>query len=109
MSQKLEGWLALEWECGAWQARQETLGRMRALWDRPSETVSRYSYGARVYGGNLEPGYRLTSERRTTECPECGRWRLFRQDWEAVEGGSLNYYYSEECAACGHFETNGDW
>ena len=45
----------------------------------------------------------------TTECPECGRWRLFRHDWEAVSGGALRFFYSEECAACGHFETNGDW
>jgi len=93
MAKELDG---LERECANWQDQKS------------HEDGSRYSYGAQAYGGCLEPGYRLTTERHTTECPECRRWQLFRRDWEAAEGGSLNAYYSEECGACGYYETNAD-
>jgi hypothetical protein len=83
-------------EASAWFQLEASV----AVWDR------RYgerdiSYGAAVYGGCLEPGYRLSSETAMSECPDCGRWRCRRHDWEQVDGGSLNFYYSLYCDACG--------
>lgn len=67
-----------------------------------------YSEGQQVYGGCLEPGYQLQTERWLIECPGCGRHRCTVTYREKCEGGSLNYYQDEECDACDYcsFETD---
>jgi len=66
------------------------------------------SYGQALFGGCVEPGHQEECLVDMRECPECGRWRLRRCDFERAEGGSLNFYYSESCDACGHYETDAD-
>lgn len=80
-----------------WIALERAVGRYFG----PDAVVS---YGAEVHGGCLEPGYRLQSQSYLQDCPECGRYRCVRDDWEEVEGGSMNFYYSLSCDACGLFE-----
>jgi hypothetical protein len=67
------------------------------------------SYGQELYGGCLEPGYREQQTGWVTECPECHRWRCERREFERAEGGSLNFYSSEACDACGYYDTDYDW
>lgn len=55
-----------------------------------------------VYGSCVEPGgMELDDDRCECECPEC-RAVAIRRDWESVEGGCINAYWSVRCAACGY-------
>lgn len=64
------------------------------------------SEGIEVYGGCLEPCYRLQSETYVSRCPSCDRWRLICREWEEAEGGSLNTYRQADCDACGYHRLN---
>lgn len=67
-----------------------------------------YGEGQPVYGGYLEPGYHLRSLTWIACCPECKRYRLECEEWEQLEGGSLNTYYRHACDACNYEKMNCD-
>ncbi|MDF4211173.1 hypothetical protein P2W50_31465 [Pseudomonas protegens] len=58
--------------------------------------------GQVVYGSCVEPGGMLLDDDECEcECPACGGVAI-RRDWESVEGGSINPYWSLHCTACKH-------
>lgn len=62
----------------------------------------------KIYGGCIEPeGQELDNDTCAHECDHCGG-RGFTRNWQAAEGGSLNFYSRTWCADCHHEEGDGD-
>lgn len=60
--------------------------------------------GQVVYGGCIEPGgMELDDDKYECECPACGGVAI-RRDWDSVEGGSINPYWSLSCTVCPHYD-----
>lgn len=60
-----------------------------------------------IYGSCVEPGGMLLDDSRyECPCPECGGVAK-RHDWQSVEGGGLNPYWSINCPVCGY--KDGDY
>lgn len=58
-------------------------------------------------GSCIEPGgYTLDNNSWETDCPDCGK-DAREHHWEAVEGGSINQYFTVRCGHCGHVSGNG--
>lgn len=67
-----------------------------------------YLDGLAYYGGCIAPGETLEPYQYTVSCPQCGK-EASREDYERVEGGSLNSYVRTQCNHCGYADDNGDY
>jgi hypothetical protein len=104
----MDPWFALEAAIAQWD-RQEAARQFLASLEVGEDAVPPgVTYGRELYSGCLEPGYRERRQTEFAECPECGRWRCKRDDYERAEGGSLNFYYRLSCDACDFYDTNDD-
>lgn len=66
-----------------------------------------YLDGRAYYGGGIAPGDTLEPYRYSVPCPQCGK-EASREDYERVEGGSLNSYVRTQCRHCGYADDTGD-
>lgn len=67
-----------------------------------------YLDGQAYYGGCIAPRETLEPYQYTVSCPQCGK-EASREDYERVEGGSLNSYVRTQCNHCGYADDNGDY
>jgi len=65
-----------------------------------------YLNGRAYYGGCIAPGETLEPYRYTVSCPQCGK-EASREDYQRVDGGSLNRYVSTQCRHCGYCDDSG--
>lgn len=105
---QLDPWFVLEAAIAQWDRQEAALQFLAALGRGEDATPPGATYGRELYGGCLEPGYRVESRTELCECPKCGRWRCKRKDFDRAECGSLNSYYSLSCDACGFSDTDYD-
>lgn len=70
-------------EHGIWMVR-----RITAAVSHRGETLEPYQY--------------------SVSCPKCGK-EASREDYQRVEGGSLNSYLRTQCSHCGYAADTGDY
>lgn len=66
-----------------------------------------YLNGQAYYGGCIAPGDTLEPFFYVGKCPQCGK-EAGCEEYQRVEGGSLNSYVRTECN-CGYTADTGDY